>query len=484
LLILGGVEEEVRNPSEEWRVRLSDSTFTFYKKGTLYSTPSRALDSAVLDIWSYIDSLSPRFVSPSRDLLIGLDETGKGEVIGHVVLTGAILPKEIFFKLYDIVSTADTKRKHDFEYWDGVFKKIDSFREYGFQYEVQIIPPWEVDEYNLNKIMDITYQRILSKFMRNADMRSCRVVLDDYGVGPTLERFLNFLRNQGAEVIVEKEADERYLEVKVASLISKRTREENIKRINENPDYQIDGLSVGSGNPNDKRTIEWLKKWHESGRDWPWFVRRSYETVRKIEGKSEKYKQTPPLDERLLSKESLEEFDRGRLSIQSLAITCPHCGSICKSVTFAIYEDNGRKISGIKCPNCEKLIEHAGVTLRYYCGYVVPDTNIVIRGLISKDLESSCFFEGFTIVLPDVVRKEADKGKGKQELGKLAMFSSIGRIRLESPGKVEEISENISSTARDERIVDVALQYNAILITSDQGMRAYASSKGVFHIYI
>jgi rRNA-processing protein FCF1 len=38
--------------------------------------------------------------------------------------------------------------------------------------------------------------------------------------------------------------------------------------------------------------------------------------------------------------------------------------------------------------------------------------------------------------------------------------------------------------ARDEKIVDIALQYNAILITSDQGIRAYASSKGVFHIYI
>jgi ribonuclease HII len=484
LLMQGGVEEEVKSPSEEWRVKLSDSTFTFYKNGTLYSTPSRSQDRNVLDMWSYIDSRSPRFIIPSRDLLIGLDETGKGEIIGHVVLAGVIFPKDLFDELSDIVSTADTKRRHDFKYWDEIFRRIDGLMKHGFRYEVQTISPEEVDEYNLNKIMDVTYQRILSKFTRDADMRSCRVVLDDYGVGSTLGRYLNFLRNQGAEVIVENKADERYLEVKVASLVSKRIREEIIERINENPDFQIDGLSVGSGNPNDMQTIKWLGKWYESGRDWPWFIRRSYETVRRIEGKPERSKQIPPIKEELLSEEFLEEFNKGRLSIQSLAIICPHCGSINKSVTFAIYEDDGRKISGIKCPKCKKLIENAGITLRYYCGYVVPDTNVVIRGVISKDLESSRFFEGFTIILPNVVRKEADNRKGKQELGKLAELSSMGRIRLESPGKVEEIPENMPSVARDEKIVDIALQYNAILITSDQGIRAYASSKGVFHIYI
>jgi len=484
LLELGGTEEEVKNPSEEWRIRFLDSTFTFYKSGTLYSTPSRSSDPLVLKTWSYIDSLFPRFVFPSRSFLIGLDETGKGEIIGHVVLAGVIFPENIFSKLGDIVSTADTKKKHDFAYWDDIFRRIDSFREYGFYYATQTIPPWDVDRYNLNKIMDITYQRILSGFLRKVDMSSCRIVVDDYGVGPTLGRFLNFLKNKGAEIVVEEGADERYLEVKVASLVSKREREEIIKRINENPDFQIDGLSVGSGNPNDTQTLNWLRKWHNSGRDWPWFVRRSYKTVREIEGEPEKPKQIPPLNEELLSKDFREEFDRGHLSVQSLSIVCPHCGSICKSATFAIYKEKGRGISGIKCLNCRKLIEHAGITLRYYCGYVVPDTNILIKGLISRDLESSRFFEGFTIVLPDIVRKEADRGKGKQELGKLAEFSSMGRIRLESAGKVEEIPENISGTARDERIVDAALQYNAILITSDQGVKAYANSKNVFYIFI
>ena len=81
LLKEGGVEEEVKAPYEEWRVRFSDSTFTYYKKGTLYSTPSNSKDPAVFNAWQYIDSVvDSAYVLPTKDFLIGLDETGKGEL--------------------------------------------------------------------------------------------------------------------------------------------------------------------------------------------------------------------------------------------------------------------------------------------------------------------------------------------------------------------------------------------------------------------
>ena len=57
LLKKGGVEEEIKAPYEEWRDRISDSTFTYYKKGTLYSTPSNSRDPAVFNAWQYIDSV-------------------------------------------------------------------------------------------------------------------------------------------------------------------------------------------------------------------------------------------------------------------------------------------------------------------------------------------------------------------------------------------------------------------------------------------
>ena len=489
LLKEGGVEKEVKAPHEEWRVRFSDSTFTYYKKGTLYSTPSNSKDPAVLNAWQYIDSVvGSAYVLPTKDFLIGLDETGKGEVIGHTVLTGVNFPKELFKEVDLLIGPADTKNRHKFEYWDEIFIKLDKLRSKGLDFIHEKIPPWHVDRYNLNKIMDVSYQRILSIFFRKVEISQCRVVLDDYGIGDTLKRFLNFLEKQGAEIVVTKNSEDKYLEARVASLISKREREAVIKAINENPEFQVNGQSVGSGNAGDPKTDAWLKAWWEKYKLWPWFVKRSFKNIRKIEGKTGEVKKILPLiDEKLLSDEFLKDFNKGELSIQSLSLVCPYCGATLKSVEFAVFKKNGREISGIKCVNreCGRIIENAGTTLRYYCGYVLPDSNAIQRQVISRDLRSSRFFENFTVILSPVVRKECDgTPRGKKEFEKLARFASMGRIRLESPGNVEDLPRELSTNERDERIIEDSIKHNAILVTGDKSMQAFAGGKNVFTIYL
>jgi ribonuclease HII len=489
LLRFGGEEQEVRSLYEDWRVRFSDSTFTYYKSGTLFSTTSNSKDPEVFKAWQKIDSIvGSAYALPSKDFLIGLDETGKGEAIGHTVLTGVVFPKEIFKEIDLLIGPADTKKRHEFEYWDDIFMKLDKLRVKDLVFIYEKIPPWHVDKYNLNKIMDVSYQRIISIFLRKVDISRCRIVLDDYGIGDTLKRFLNFLEQKGAEVIVTQNSEDKYLESKTASLISKRQREAIVKAINENPEFQIGGLSVGSGNAGDPKTNAWLKAWWNRHQSWPWFVKRSFKNVRRIEGKSEVIKKIlPPINERLLSDEFLENFNKGKFSIKSLSLVCPHCGMILKSAEFVIFKKNGRNISGIKCVNkdCGKIIDNAGITLRYYCGYVLPDSNAIIRNVISQDLKSSRFFENFTIILSPVVRKECDgTSKGKKEFEELAKFNSMGRIKLESVGKLEEIPDKLNNKEKDERIIEECIKYNAILLTGDKSMYAFAGGRNVFTIYL
>lgn len=161
LLKNGGELQEVKAPYEMWRIKFSDVTFTYYSSGTLYSTFSNLKDPAVFEAWDYIDSLvGSNYVLPTKDFLIGLDETGKGELIGHTVLAGVIFPKEVFKEVEEIIGPADTKKRHKFEYWDDIFKKLDKLRSKGLDFIYEKITPWHVDKYNLNKIMDISYQRI------------------------------------------------------------------------------------------------------------------------------------------------------------------------------------------------------------------------------------------------------------------------------------------------------------------------------------
>src|SRR5579884_3275146 len=85
LIEQGAVEEKVTGAYERWRLRQSDARWTYYSTGTLYVTDSD--DPALLEAQRHVDQLvGGRFVPASRDFLIGLDETGKGEIIGPVIL--------------------------------------------------------------------------------------------------------------------------------------------------------------------------------------------------------------------------------------------------------------------------------------------------------------------------------------------------------------------------------------------------------------
>lgn len=298
-------------------MRFSDSTVTYYKSGTLYSTGSK--DPAVARAWEFIGSLAgPRFEPPTKEFLVGLDETGKGEVIGHTVLVGVLVPAGIARELEGIVSVADTKQKRETAHWDELFRQIDGFKERGLQFIVEKIPPWHVDRYNLNRIMDVVYQRILSVFFRHAEASRCRVVIDDYGVGHTLDRYLRALGSSRTQVVVAAGADDRFVEARVASVLAKREREKVIEALRNSPEYQVNGHTVGSGNAGDRETVGWLKAWKAAGRSWPWFVKKSFKTVRELDGLSGKArKEAPPIRDDILSAEFLKEFESGSCRLRA-----------------------------------------------------------------------------------------------------------------------------------------------------------------------
>ena len=181
----------------------------------------------------------------------------------------------------------------------------------------------------------------------------------------------------------------------------------------------------------------------------------------------------------------MDQFNSGNLSVQSLSVFCSSCGETLKHLRYVGYKDkDGKGNAFLKCPNCGEVIENPNTTLRYYCGYLLPDSSFIRRGILSKDLENSRLFENFTIILSPVVRKECDITKGgKQELNALGYFSSIGRIKLETVGNIRDIPDNLSNTERDEMIIEDCLKYNAILLTADGPMHSFAIGKDIFVIF-
>lgn len=279
----GGVQDkEITSEHELWRVRYAGAVITFYKKGTLYSTGSEQRE--FLEIHEFIDSLlGPQFIPAGRDFLIGLDETGKGEVFGDVILAGVVFPKGIFSELAGIAGVADSKVTHELNYWENLFTKISGYRSKGLDFVIERIPPREFDQNNVNRLLDSAYQKIVRHLSEKVDVAKTRFVLDDYGAGKELRRQFDALKQQGAEVCVAEKADDHYLESRLASLVAKREQQKALRAIANDPRFQIPGKPIGSGNAGDPKTIEWLKTWRASGREWPFFVKRSFKTIREIE---------------------------------------------------------------------------------------------------------------------------------------------------------------------------------------------------------
>ena len=79
-------------------------------------------------------------------------------------------------------------------------------------------------------------------------------------------------------VVSEHKADNKYRVVGAASIVAKEEREDWIRFMHTKP-----GMQFGDGYQTDPRTIEWLKAYYRTHRKWPNFCRHYWETCSKIE---------------------------------------------------------------------------------------------------------------------------------------------------------------------------------------------------------
>jgi len=481
---MGALDLGTNSPYEAWRMKLADANFTYYHKGTLYSTPSISGDYKVQQAWEHLDqSQGSAYTAPTKKYLIGLDETGKGEVLGPLVLAGALLPQSILTELDRLIGPADTKNKHTFQYWEKLFQQIENFKDGGFSFVVEQIPPEDIDRYNLNRLLDTLYQKIIIQLQRDLKLSECRVVVDDYGLGTRLSGFLNLLESRGAEIIIATHSEDHFLETKVASLIAKRTRE-NVMHTLENTDaFRLPGASLGSGNSGDPKTREWLERWHATGKAWPWFVKKSFSTVRRLDGLPEKTtKIDPPIETDLLSSKFVKGFEAGQPVFQELRVSCPACGRSVQSLNWVIRQ-TGQTVLICPAVDCGQPIESAALNLKYYCGVLLPDCSAIQQGAISRDLHGSARLENFKILLAPMVRNECSESpQGMQELQRLRQWHESGRIQLAVVGRVAELPRNISKSSRDEQCIAECLANSAILVTANPALAAFAVAQNVFTI--
>jgi ribonuclease HII len=211
-------------------------------------------------------------------IICGIEEAGRGPVIGPLVVCGIMIDEKDEPKLAGIGvkdSKLLTPKKRE-----SLFDQIKSIAK---DYKLIIVPPEEVDAYlsaddlNLNKLEAQKMAVAINEL--NPD----KVLLDcpSNNIKAFVSYLKRHLKDKQVEIIAEHKADVKYLIVGAASILAKVTRDREIQKIKEKI-----GIDFGSGYTSDERTIEFLKKnWDK----YPSIFRKkwiSYQKVAKSKGQS------------------------------------------------------------------------------------------------------------------------------------------------------------------------------------------------------
>ena len=201
--------------------------------------------------------------------ILGVDEAGRGSVLGPLVIAGVVIPQKMESVL-DNMGVKDSKRLTP-KRREVLSRKLKKM----FDWDVVIYSAQDIDNMraqgiNLNEIERRGMQELILK------LECDKAIVDAVDVKP--ERFQDKLRKAtGKDVKAEHKADDKYLEVGAASIIAKQTRDEAIARINK--EYEDIG-GIGSGYPSDPTTKKFLSNYTYN--QMPDFVRRSWSTVAKL----------------------------------------------------------------------------------------------------------------------------------------------------------------------------------------------------------
>lgn len=193
-------------------------------------------------------------------MILGIDEAGRGCVIGPMVICGVTsISESIMLPVRDSKKLCPKKRQE-------LYEKINQDKD--LNTVVIQIDVSEIDKKNLNTVCKETAIKIINIF------RPDRVYLDVPARGMGIEKYCKVVC-EGVTVktiiVGENKADDKYAIVSAASIVAKVVRDRKIEQLKE-----IYG-NFGSGYPSDPITQEFLK----NHKDLP-IVRQKWKTVKRL----------------------------------------------------------------------------------------------------------------------------------------------------------------------------------------------------------
>ncbi|WP_338036404.1 ribonuclease HII [Methanogenium marinum] len=200
-------------------------------------------------------------------VICGIDEAGKGSVLGPMVVAGVSAPDMDDFALTGVADSKVLSRKRrEILYYEITEKFVTA---------CTVISAKEIDslraEITMNDIVARAHADVIRKLpCDTAFVDACDVNAKRYG------KTVSGYAGEGYSIVSEHKADVRFPVVSAASIVAKVTRDRCVEKLHE------EFGNFGSGYPSDPYTIRFLETYIEECGVPPTCARSSWETTRRI----------------------------------------------------------------------------------------------------------------------------------------------------------------------------------------------------------
>jgi ribonuclease HII len=203
--------------------------------------------------------------------ILGIDESGRGPVVGPMVMCGYLIDEK---KLSLLRSTGVKDSKMlSVEQREAMEPEL---RALACDMILLKISAKEIDKNksvsNLNKLEISKMQQMIN--LLNPD----KVIIDspERNTKRFKEKILNNIDNKKVHIIAENFADKNHQPVSAASVVAKVNRDAEIKKLHKK--YG----DFGTGYPHDEKTVKFLKDWIQKNKEFPDCVRNTWITAQEI----------------------------------------------------------------------------------------------------------------------------------------------------------------------------------------------------------
>ncbi len=203
-------------------------------------------------------------------MICGIDEAGRGPVIGPLVVAGFMMDSEEALKGMGV---KDSKRLSP-DKREVLFEEIINLGEYVFAR----VTAEEIDHLRSKESLNDIEASLFAKVIEELCPEGTTVYVDAADVDEdNFSRKIRSHLNRPIEIVSKHRADDMFPIVSAASILAKVDRDRRVRKISEDLNHDL-----GSGYPSDKKTIDFLERWVKEHGRLPKYTRMSWKTSQNI----------------------------------------------------------------------------------------------------------------------------------------------------------------------------------------------------------